>query len=253
MTNYYKGNAIYDELEKLPDLPFIWTSGNAWILLYADNTAVVKVVAFVSGKSTLRANKASRSRLELTHERAIAMAQDAGVASAIIQFDDESATIDSVLLNGNTVSLDELKAWFASVGLPVQGRTTDKAINNASSSAYHDWQRKNLGAIKVSDLDLLRLDAKTGRVVEMFELKRSFIALNKWSPYPADFQNFNVVVNLVDRIAARFTIAYNVRETKPLFRDDASLISRFTYSIKAGARPLGIVSLDRFLREETPE
>ena len=253
MANYYKTNAIYAELEKCGDIPFVWTSGNAWILLYADNTAHVRLVAFVSGRSTTQAGQGILSRLEAAQSKAVGLDKDAGAAFATIQFDDKAASIDNVDLDGHTVTLGELKDWFAATGLAVKGRTTAKAINDASSSAYHNWQRENLGAIKVSDLDLLRLDPNTGRVVEILELKRSFIPLDKWRPYPEDFPNFNVVSNLAARVGARFTIAYNVRVKQPEFHDDVSRISLFAYSFDDGARALGVVPLDRFLREGTPE
>lgn len=252
MNNYYKTNAIYVELEKRGSVPFVWTSGNAWILLYANSAASVRVVAFVTGKSTTKSGEDQRLRLEAARATAVAMATAAGVPFAAIEFDDEAESIDSVTLNGIAVSLDELKAWFAKAGLPVQGPTTSKTINDASSSAYHNWQRANLGAIKVSDIDLVRLAPKTKAATEIFELKRSFIALEKWKPYTVDYQNFNVLADLATRVGVRLTIAYNVRVTKPVFVDDAARISLFAYSRDAGARSLGEISFDEFLQGKYP-
>ena len=253
MAEYYKTNAIYTELEKYADIPFVWTSGNAWILLYADNTAEVKIVATVLGHSTRRVNKKIKSRIETAQSKAVTLAKAASAIFATIEFDDEATEIDKVTLNGHTATLSELKDWFAKAGLAVKGSATSKAINDAASSAYHKWQRENLGAIKVSDMDLLRLDPDTGGVVEILELKRSFISLENWRPYPVDFQNFNVIENLATRVGVRFTIAYNVRITQPTFRDDASLISLFDYSRKGGARAKGIIPFESFLKGRIPK
>jgi hypothetical protein len=248
MTNYYKSNAIYDELERRgAAVPFVWVSGNAWILIYADNTAAVQVVAFVSGKSTMLANAAITLRLGAAKAAAMTLAASAGATFAEIQFNDEEISIDSVLLNKTQITLGELKNWFERAGLDVRGTVTSKAINDASSSAYQNWQRENLGAIKVSDVDLIRLNPKTGGAVEIIELKRSYFSIEKWRPFEVDFANFNVLSNLAARIGAKFTIAYNVRSKSPYFHDDATLISLFSYSRDEGARARGVVSFEQFL------
>lgn len=162
-------------------------------------------------------------------------------------FDDEPGrTIDGVDLNGAAVDLDELTDWFDQAGLPVRRGATAKAINDASSSAYQDWQRASLGAITVSDVDLLYAPGG-GRAVRIFELKRSFKSLASWSPYPDDFANFNLVKDLARRADIGFTIAYNVRHKEPKFFDDASVLALFNYSRSRGASPNGQVSIADFI------
>ncbi len=245
--SYYKTNALYQELEKREDPAFVWVSGNAWILLYADSSAIVRVLAFVSGSSVLQAVGSSRSRLEIARGIAETLAVEANVPFTDVEFDDSVQSISSVRQDGETKSLDELREWFEAAGLPVTGKVTTKAINDASSSAYHNWQRANLGAIKVTDLDLIRLDSATGKVVEIYELKRSFQSFTVWRPYPVDFPNFNVVANLAERVGSWFSIVYNIRETKPVIRDDASNVSLFEYSSSKGASALGVFSFEDFV------
>ena len=253
--NYYKTNAVYIELEKLNDSQFIWVSGNAWILLYADSSAIVRVLAFVTGASTLKAEDLTLKRHSRARQTASMLAEAAGLKFTSIEFDDNAESIVNVKQDGNLRSLGELKKWFSAAGLPVSGAATTKAINKASSSAYHYWQRANLGAIKVSDLDLLRVDNSSGKVVDLYELKRSFISFSIWKPYTQDFPNFNVVANLAERIGSRFTIVYNIKEKGPTFRDDASRVSLFAYSRASGAHALGAVTFDDFVKgllHETP-
>jgi hypothetical protein len=139
-----------------------------------------------------------------------------------------------------------LKGWFASVGLPVSAGAPQKAINSRQSSAYHDWQRGNLGAIKVSDVDLIRLGSDDQTPTEVIELKRSFYPLGSWRPYTQDYPNFNVISDVTGRVGARFTIAYNRRVTNPSFVDDASRLSLFAYSKAGGAQALGEFSFEQF-------
>lgn len=245
---YYTTNAVYKLLEAHHNEQFVWVSGTAWILLYADNAAQVRAVAFVSGHSMGSADSQIVARLKAAETAANTLAEVAQLPFAVIKFDDRAASIDRVELNGNSIELPALKAWFSKIGLPVNAGATQKEINSAESSAYHSWQRNNLGSIKVSDVDLIRIDAGAKSVTELIELKRSFYSLEQWKPYRQDFDNFNVVANLAIRIGAKFTIAYNQRVTKPEFRDDASRLSLFSYSMSNGPQTLGMVTFDQFVK-----
>src|SRR3546814_2212476 len=46
---------------------------------------------------------------------------------------------------------------------------------------------------------------------EIIELKRSYIGLDRWKPFQADFPNFNLLMNLAKFSSLKMTIAYNVR------------------------------------------
>ena len=242
---YYTTNAVYQELEKYYDGSFVWASGSAWILLYSDKSASVKALVFVSGKSSHGLNSETDSRLLAAEGAARKLAVTGGVPYATILFDDLAVEIDHVQLDTRAVTLSELKNWFFDKGLDVKTGSTRKAINSRESSAYHNWQRANLGAISVTDIDLIRFDDKRLRIIQLIELKRSFYSLSKWSPYPVDFSNFNAIESLASRVDADFLIVYNVRHRDP-WHDDASSLSIFSYSENGGPVSQGVKSINDF-------
>ena len=242
---YYTTNAVYQELEKHYDGTFVWASGSAWILLYSDSSASVKALVFVSGKSSHGLNSEADSRLLAAEATARQLAVTGGIPFATILFDDLAVEIDHVQLDTRLVTLSELKNWFFDKGLDVKTGSTRKAINSRESSAYHNWQRANLGAISVTDIDLIRLDHKGNRIIQLIELKRSFYPLSKWSPYSVDFSNFNAIESLAGRVHADFLIVYNVRHKDP-WHDDASSLSVFSYSENGGPVSQGVKSINDF-------
>lgn len=252
MNSYYSRNALYDRLEKAGCRDFHWAAGNSWVLLYGDGDGNPKLVVFASGRSTEDLSAAAGERLRRTLALAEHLAGRADLPFATIGFDDRAAEISEVSLNGTTVGLDELKAWFSKSGLAVQGhdgRAPLKAINDASSSAYHNWQRAALGRIVVTDIDLIRTDAGTGAFISLYELKRSYLSLEDWTPFTADYPNFNMISGFTDMAKVDFQIVYNVRHKKPRFFDDASRLSVFSYSRATGPRRLAVISFDDFVRK----
>lgn len=237
---YYQTNAVYDNLIKYDTKDFVWTSGNAWILLYGNNRSQVKVVVFVSGKTTETLSGNELSRLKTAEKLALILSERAKLQFANIVFDDTVKDISEVKLNGEMVSLERLTGWFEDAGLSVRQGVTGKAINDSSSSAYHDWQRRYLGAITVSDLDLIY--APSGMVSTICELKRSYIALDRWSPFRNDFANFDLIKDLCIKAKIEFRIIYNVRHKAPNFFDDASKLRIYKYSTSGG--PVSIRQLD---------
>lgn len=242
---YYTTNAVYQELEKYYDGSFVWASGSAWILLYSDSSASVKALVFVSGKSCHGVNSQADTRISAAEAAARKLAATGGIPFATILFDDLAVEIDHVQLDTRLVTLSELKNWFFDKGLDVKTGSTRKAINSRESSAYHNWQRANLGAISVTDIDLIRFDDERKQIIQLIELKRSFYSLSKWSPFPVDFPNFNAIESLASRVDADFLIVYNVRYKEP-WRDDASSLSIFSYSESEGPRSLGVKSINDF-------
>ncbi|WP_414441824.1 hypothetical protein [Burkholderia sp. 22PA0106] len=241
--NYYKSNAVYKELEQSDNHPFVWVSGNAWMLVYANEWSVPRLMVLAHGASWEPEPMAMRV--------CSAIATSAGLPVIQVEFDDTADSIDDVRyansLGGQatTISLVDLKAQFHAFGLPVTSGACGKSVNDSSSSAYHNWQRDNLGAIKVTDIDLVRINS-TGMPREIIELKRSYIPLNQWSPFSSDFVNFNVLHDVARRAVLQFTIAYNVRQTNP-FRDDASWLSLFDYPIPGRPEPLGQFAFGDFV------
>ena len=242
--SYYRTNAIYESLCKEEGHRFFWVSGNAWMLLYGSSDAEVKAIVFVSGRSW----KPRGDIISLIES----ISHNSGVPLLFVNFDDSAKEIEGVEFRKigqdfTSLSLEELRDEFSSVGLPVKGGMCGKCVNDSTSSAYHKWQRENLGSsITVSDIDLIRV-GENGDPIEAIELKRSFFPLNRWRPYPDDFPNFNVVLSLCEKAEMRFTIAYNVRETKPSFFDDPSRISIFSYPRRNYPIMVGEVSLQEFV------
>jgi hypothetical protein len=229
---YYQTNAVYEKLIEYDATDFVWTSGNAWILLYGNSQSQVKAIIFVLGKTTESLKGDELNRLKNAEKFALDLAERASVKFATIVFDDTIKEISEVTLNSELVSLEHLTGWFEDAGLSVRQGVTGKAINDASSSAYHNWQRQYLGAIRVSDIDLIY--APTGKVSTICELKRSYITLDRWSPFSADFANFDLVKDLCSKANVEFRIIYNVRHKAPKVFDDASRISIYKYSASTG-------------------
>ena len=232
---YYQSNAVYKALGSGGNHPFAWVSGNAWMLVYGDSEVVPRVLVLAHGFSW----KPEPAALQ-TFERIAALA---GLPAVRVAFDDAAGSIGSAdfaaTVSGpaTTISLDDLKNRFQAFGLPVRAGACGKSVNDATSSAYHKWQRDNLGAIKVSDIDLVRIDG-AGNPTEMIELKRSYYPLDRWKPFSDDFVNFNLLLNVSQKSGMRFTIAYNLRQKTP-FKDDASTVSIFDYPKANAPKHLG--------------
>ena len=240
---YYKSNAVYEALDRTSGHPFAWVSGNAWMLAYADSSAVPRVMVLAYGTSWKPQANAAKALLKI--------AAAAGLPIVRVRFDDSVGEIDRVTYAegmsapGTAISLADLKAKFQAFGLPVKQGACGKSVNDATSSAYHNWQRDNLGAIKVSDLDLVRLDS-AGTPVEILELKRSYYPLAEWAPFSKDFVNFNVLLAIARKSNLRFTIAYNLRQKNP-FKDDASTLSLFDYPAPNAPKHLCFIDFPDFV------
>lgn len=246
--NYYSSNDVYVRLNALSDSGFIWVSGNAWMLIYGDQHASAKTIVFVFGSSVRKGNPGEIERTKQSCSLARQLAVGRCIPFHIIEYNDEVKEIDSVLLDKKQVSLEILKKKFEEIGLPVTQGTVGKAINSQNSSAYHQWQRNSLGAITVSDIDLVRMDSSLLKPIEVVELKRSFKSLTEWSPYSEDFHNFDLIVDVTSKVGANFTIAYNYHVKRPQYVDDASQLSLFEYSSSPrGARRLGVFSFSEFV------
>lgn len=241
--SYYKTNAVYKLLESEQAHPFVWVSGNAWMLVYGDQTAAPKALVLAFGKSWVLQNEVIQTAKNI--------AARSGIPLFFVKFDDGTQSIDKVGFGRPgqkpvEMSLDQLKDEFQKIGLPVKSGACGKSVNDATSSAYHNWQRSSLGSIKVTDIDLIRLDLD-GSPIEAIELKRSFYSLQDWKPYPDDYVNFNLLLSVCRQAEMKVTIAYNVRQTKPVFKDDASRFMLFSYSTPNLPVKIGQFSYGDFL------
>ncbi|TMS61768.1 hypothetical protein [Pseudoalteromonas sp. S3173] len=223
---YYTSNAIYERLFSQGKTNYHWVSENAWILVYGDDNFTPKVIVLAFNNHWIKEAEIIRQTCNIAKSANLPMLQ--------IGFDCTKETIDSVNVAHfdsvfNCLLLNDLTALFESFGLSVQNGITAKAINSAASSAYHNWQRNNLGRnIVVADIDLMKI--KDDGTIIVLELKRSFYDLKEWKPYPADYSNFYVLENLCNLSSNKFFIVYNKRTTKPVFFDDASKISIFSFN-----------------------
>ena len=231
---------------------FCWASGNSWILLYGDTNGNPRLIIFATGNSIRNLDDIGKERLETARSAARELAKRASLPFGVIEFDDRAEEISRVSLNNEVVSLDKLKAWFSEFGLADHGdgrHTPLKSINDASSSAYHNWQRSALGRITVTDIDMLRFDTKTGAPASIYELKRSYIPLENWAPFRADYPNYNLLSTLASMAKVEFRVVYNVRHKKPRFFDDVRRLHIFSYSRQTGPSSLSVVSFDDFVQE----
>ncbi|WP_348234918.1 hypothetical protein [Vibrio parahaemolyticus] len=224
--SYYVNNAIYSELKRKNIKNVFWVAENAWILVYGNANLIPKVVVIAHTKNW----SVDYEIINVTKK----IANDASLRMLQICFDSTSPEIEFVdLINEDgslqEITLGELRSTFKDLGLPVSNTETQKAINSAESSAYHHWQRISLGrGLCVADIDLLKR-RKDGRY-SIVELKRSFYALDKWSPFPADFNNFYLLEKLCKMSGNSFFILYNRRMTKPKFFDDPSIVTLFDFN-----------------------
>lgn len=226
--NYYRSNALYEALlDSEWKCNFRWAAGNSWVLLYGDRTSKPLTVAFVEGTSALERN---RKLVPL----AIQVAEGLKVPTIGIRFNDSVSQVQTVgycdTLGSEIyeeISLEELQIAFAKFGFPTTRSSVVKAINDRSSSAYHQWQRRALGGqIVVSDVDLFRI--QNDSIIEVMELKRSYYSLLQWNPFGQDYPNFELVYNATKNKNIAFHIVYNRREKNP-FYDDASRLALFSF------------------------
>lgn len=241
--SYYTSNAVYKLLESQASHPFVWAAGNAWMLIYGDKTGTPKALVMASGKSWIP----QKEILETVEK----IAQRSDLPLFFINFDDESESIEKIKLgrpgtNQTELSLDDLKDKFRKFGLQVSSGLCQKSVNDATSSAYHKWQRSLGSAITVTDIDLVRLNS-AGDPIEAIELKRSYISLQNWTPFRNDFPNFNLLLSVCKMAEMKMIIAYNVRHKQPVFKDDASQLSLFSYQARDVPEKIGYFSFSDFL------
>ena len=251
MIRYYSSNALYERLEAEGCQQFCWAVGNSWVLLYGNSACVPRLVICASGTSTAQLDDLGRKKIQATHALAKELARRANLPFGTIEFNDSVPEISDVLLDGTIVSLDDLKSWFSKLGFAVKENDSSapsKALNDASSSAYHRWQRSALGQIVVTDIDLFRLDANSYEAITLYELKRSYIPLSSWMPFKDDFPNFNLASAFASMSELEFRIVYNVRHKTPRVCDDVSRLRLFSYSSQTGAKLLTELSFDDFVQ-----
>lgn len=229
--NYYRGNAIYDYIQRNRIKDFHFVAGNMWQLIYGDNFCQPKLLVLVIGRES-EDFQSDFSKKEIKAFRLLQkLGEQSGLPVLILKFNSTSQEIEKVEIydslneSGTEILLSQLSAIFKKYDLPTGNSSTSKYLNDRTSSAFHKWQRNSLGkSLTVSDIDLWKVSSKG--IDCLFELKRSYLLIEKWKPFSDDYRNFELVSKTANLAGAKFKIAYNVRHKKP-FEDDISRIKIF--------------------------
>ncbi|NHM03607.1 hypothetical protein [Flavobacterium celericrescens] len=259
--NYYNGNALYDYLNINSINHFSFVCENQWQIIYGDKNCEPKLLIGLSGTSSnlietkklLDEEKKLWKPLKEIHKRT-------SIPLVLLRFDKDIEELEEVFIvdyvnnptNLTKINLKDLHQIFKEFLLPIKENiSTGKYLNDKTSNAYHKWQRVSLGSdLKVSDFDLIKYDL-SDNIIKIYELKRSYIDLNKWEPYSDDYNNFILVWKVCKRANIEFNILYNQR-TKFPFNDDVSKVKVFNIPIDTNEFKiidLGIFSIEDFLKE----
>lgn len=213
-TSYYDGNAIYHHLAENPHPQMLIPGASVWPLVYATNQSEPKAMVVVFQCKPGEKFFPSTASKRFVY-RAAEIARRAGLPFRMMSYEEPAAGQDllSVRVSDEKhrdveiLNMDQWKAVLGGFGIPLAGRIS-KPVNRAQSSAYHAWQRANLGNIRVVDLDLLLL-TKSGKLDRVMELKRSSVPIEKWAPYSEDFVNFDVIGRVCGRAGLGFCLLFN--------------------------------------------
>lgn len=249
---YYKSNAIYEYLLEKNVPKFRFVVGNAWQLVYGNNKCEPLLLVFAMGVSEKNLESQPTINEIGGFNLLNLVSKKADIPILYLRFACDIENVTDVVicdeaLNYEKISLQELSERYSTYGLPISKSSTNKYLNDKTSSAYHNWQRSNLGSsLTVSDIDLWKIDAD-GNPEIIFELKRSYYDLQRWQPFRDDFNNFKLISNLCNRSGIKFKILYNQRTKNP-FNDKIDNLKLFDVNFD-NSKPIsaqGIVSLLEF-------
>lgn len=227
----YDGNAIYDRIAGMPDLRLVAPGPQVWPLIYCTNQGIPKAMVVACQVDLVTKTTTANRRFLLA---AWELSQRAGLPFRTLCFlpGQDPATASFAVFDRpgaprRVVTSREWRDEMAALGLPVLQGGAHKAINRASSSTYHDWQRANLGSIRAVDLDLLRMDEKH-RPCDLIELKRSSIPLDRWQPFSDDSPNFEALARFCRKAGLGLELVFN-RYDKATTQDDLTTLKVFSY------------------------
>jgi hypothetical protein len=246
---YYKSNALYEHILASNLTQFKFVVGDAWQLVYGNNTCQPLLLILAVGVPLVAIENAPSAQEREAFNLLSIAATNANLPIRYIRFPSDVEEVESVRVSDQsftytTYSMLRLQELFGTFGLPVSNTRTAKYLNDANSSAFHKWQRSSLGAaLTVSDIDLWLLDAD-GNPEIVFELKRSIYELSKWQPFTDDYNNFRLISRLCNLCGLRFKIIYNQR-TKTPFNDNIGRLKLFTvdFSVVPPITEDGIIQL----------
>lgn len=192
----YDGNGIYDYIRNSGLNNYFFLAKTQWIMLYGNNQAIPKLLAFISEVNNITLSMTENEK----HSKNVceAIAEQLKLPFITVRFSNsDHNNVELYMSEGKQtkiISYERLRDAFEYYSVIPNG-TPKKEVNQYTSSAYHNWQRANLGNIVVTDLDLIRFENKLINCI--IELKRSKKSLDSWRPYPDDFSNFALISNAI--------------------------------------------------------
>jgi len=223
-SSYYSRNGIHDYIVKNNIKNFYFVTGNMWQLIYGDPNCNPKLLVLASGVKKEEYVQNLNNEEIKAFEILCQIGSKTGLPVLYLKFIQDSDRIEEFIISkdGQSFSIaspDELTEIFSDAGLPIKEGAIKKEINDKASSIYHLWQREHLGEnIVVVDIDLIKFNSNN-EIEIIFELKRSYISLEKWGPYEKDKNNYILLSKIAQTMAIKLRIIYNVRIKFPIFKD----------------------------------
>lgn len=255
---YYSDNKLYQFFRNCQKFKFSY--GNIWELIYGDSEAEPKLLVLVIGVD----NRCDMKQEEAeAYSRLQYLSKSSTIPVVKVKFRIDQAEIDKVYFSDEEnpfaereILLEELREIFGKHGLPVKSTSTKKYLNSKVSSAYHEWQRNNLGEnIIVSDIDLWVVESETPKAI--LEIKRSKIPIERWKPFEDDYPNFRLISKICKKAGLKFKIVYyhmgEEEQTESLDRpEDISTIKVFSvdFDVHTPMDSGRIVTLEEFIMSE---
>lgn len=253
MSVRYTGNKIYEYIDNNALTRFVTFTDKEWLLIYGNQSNNPQLMVFAIECNSL--DEELPQKIKDNVNISFRLSKQVELPFCIIQFSNSSDNIelywDSEWLSTTFEKLTEIFNYY---GL-VASNAISKDINQYSSSRFHDWQRRTLGNIKVTDLDLLEINQDKS-VVRIYELKRSYIPLDNWLPYQQDFVNFQLIWDTVRNSSIGFYLLYNPFYKNGYNRvDDISKLKVFqfleenrTNGIELSYQEIGIFDIEDVLK-----
>lgn len=237
---YYRTNAMYEYIEKNKLRGYTLAKENIWLMVYGDPESIPRLLLVISAVPEERyENMDITPRERGVMELAARFAGETGLEYRVVRYC-RDWPLDKVQYmeypsRHAVIGINALKQLFERNGVkgdPLPGGDeTSKELNDRAASAFHIWQRENLGNITASDIDLIAW--KNRKPARIYELKRSYIVLEEWKPFARDFANFRLIARFAKKIGADFQIVYNRRTKNPYF-DDIRRLKRFAFFPEEG-------------------
>ncbi|MBO8140359.1 MAG: hypothetical protein H0Z22_07840 [Thermosipho sp. (in: Bacteria)] len=207
---YYTTNKLYELFHNSEKFKF--STSNIWELVYGNENSDPLLLALLIGIDDENELKNIFQKEAYSHLEYLSKKANLPLICVAFKVEDE---INEVYFSNHnqkcfsTLKLDDLAGKFKKYGLQIKNSNTNKYLNDKTSSAYHKWQRDNLGnKITVSDIDLWVVDIKTKIPIAILEIKRSKILLQNWVPFKRDYPNFKLLSNLCNKAGLKFKIVY---------------------------------------------